>query len=693
MALILPSNPSVTSLMLFAPVPIERYMLTSCNVYREFPSIYNATTSLLGPLLPSIHAEFFRCDPMHGLSFDLDWIEGNSTSLLEQLVPKPMLETKSTFMAMGQRLNEKHFPENVGFTVATWFTPTLSHPKSIQPIVTVGGKAPTPTDFDYRTGCPGHDLMISQFQKTIYIQYTSSDLVASGFRCHHIRAFGYDLDDAVPTHVAVVFDATDSHIYVNGNRAVSGIPVQFDTMMANWNATDSNVQLLASYTSSEIFRGSIHQVDFFDQALNKSQVAALYDERIIQVSPSLLSVSAKIDEESWIRQDANETLSLHIGSWNASASVFNLEVELVSLPQHGILSYNGTQITAKTRRRFPIGFNSTTITFDYRLTEPNYFSFPSINMYGRETLFLPEFFDFRIRAYNFNRSLIALSPTTTQPIQVIHVNHPGHLAAPNNVVLDIMNPMTAIVPGPVFYNDTLDYDMDYVRVDVWADYGLLSMSTDGLRLADFDSCKNRVEGEWQCIGDGIKNSNMTFMAIPSDVRSVLRYLSYERSSPTLADEINIRVSDGTGAMCLSQLEHNARMQSILGIDSWSTTHPSFRDECFQTHAIIPVPGYNSTDQDPLNPNRRNGSNRGGFLGFLSIADLIFWGLICAVIAFCILCCRQLPRCSARGRAVDVDNSVHSTDDDPSILVSTTTGEKGTPLHVVPAPINYVADTI
>lgn len=149
---------------------------------------------------------------------------------------------------------------------------------------------------------------------------------------------------------------------------------------------------------------------------------------------------------------------------------------------------------------------------------------------------------------------------------------------------------------------------------------------------------------------------MTFIAIPSDIRAILRYLTYHRLPPGLADQIHVQVWDGTGEeMCLSPSEQSARLSAVMSSSDNSTvfTKP-VQDRCYYQHIIVEIPGYNASDIDPLEPIDEERFN--GFLGFLSIADLLFWGLVCSVIVFCALCCRHLPRCSARGRAVDVSSS-------------------------------------
>jgi Concanavalin A-like lectin/glucanases superfamily len=651
--------PSALSLTIeFIPIPAERFILNSCDIYRTFPSI--GSEALLGPL-KTTHPEVFRCDPVNGLSLALDFLDLISNTTVA-------LETISTVGNFGTHLEKDQRGKNVGMSVAIWFTPTADNPERIQPILAFGGSSSASKNFDYRTECPGFDFMISQFETTIYLQYISSETVPSGYLCHRVRTSGSILKPAVLTHVAVVFDASETRLYVNGQVVIRGIPNHFHTMMSNWNfATSSLLLFAAPIASYELFHGSILQVDLFREALAIDSITSLYGEGFLPVAPSVVSVTARLDEIHWMYQQsssANASLSLQIGSWNETASVFRLEVELLSLPQYGSLSYNETQVICSTTCRFPMEKGTNVVTLNYQPAKSEYFNFPLVNMYGRNTPFSAESFDFRIRAHDFNRKLIALSPTTTQPIIVIHVNHPGILTGPNQALLDSMNPIEAIVPTPIDYADALDYDTEYVRVDLWAEHGLLSLHVDGLRLAEFDACRDRMgfAGQWDCVGDGKRNSNMTFLAIPSDIRSILRYLAYHRQPPGLTDKIHVQVWDGRGGeMCLSPLEHSMRLQTFMPGNT-----PVFvefvQNRCYYQHISLEVSGYNSSDIDPLEPIDK--ARFTGFLGFLSIADLLFWSLVCFVIVFCALCCRQLPRCSARGRAVDVSSGNDNGDETP-----------------------------
>ena len=622
-----------------APSPLERYSLTACDIFRTFPSLSEA--SYAGSLI-SLHPELLKCNPSGGVSIDFDLVadvQGKGSTEEKAQAPMVLLESQSTLTDLQNRLIEGI--NSTGFTVAAWFTPTLELNGNIEPIFTIGGKAHTPTitpddySYSFTAGCAGYDFQIAEFEKSILISYTEGGPTRS---CRFLRTF--DLTEAVPTHVAVAFDLHSTNIYVNGKAMIVGVPNLFDVTLQHWNTTESSLQLFTAYSSENMFQGAIHQIDLFDQYVQASQVTALHQEGVIYVQSPEIKVAAKVDEIR-IRQDATEPVLLGLGSWNSTSTVFKLQVELLSLPQHGVLTLDSAPVTAKSR--FPIAMNASSISLDYTLTSPDYFNVPAVNAYDQDLRLGSESFKFRVLAFDAKDELIATSLTVIQPVHVVHVNHPGVLSVPQDSVLDVIYPTMATVKG-IKFADPLDFNMDRVRVDLWVEHGQLSLLPAYLPLADFDSCSQR-DG-WQCVGDGLEDQRMTFLAIPGDIPFILRSLGYQSLSPGTADEISIRVSDGSGGLCLSENEH-AQYQ-----DDFGNVFTSIRDECFQMQALVRYPGFGTVDM--ANPNKKGSGGIFGS-GFLSTADLLFWALLIVIVAGCALGCRRLYRCLARGIIVEVDD--------------------------------------
>ncbi len=446
----------------------------------------------------------------------------------------------------------------------------------------------------------------------------------------------------------------------------------------------------------------------------------------------------------------NETSSIqfHIGSDSTSANTIRLILDIVSLPQHGILIFNNndsndytntTLISLNPRNhRFPIDIAQSLVSLTYQLTDRSYFNTPTKNAFGVKIRPFDdpniESFEFRIRAYfYFNNTyssssgtidsnettnpmprtqshfkLIAISPIMTQMIHVVHVHYPGTLIMPNPVHVAVTRiplrsatfsdsvtmatKIEAMILSPIRYVDTADYDIYHVRVDIWVEYGtgLLSLHEDGLPLAHFcqndnyagwinDTMHTDHTKLWNCHGNGTHNPNMTFVAIPSDIEVILRYLRYETivvhdngihgqlPEDTIDRRIHIHISDGIGGtMCLNEWEHNRLFLANADLfwdpspfTNITTLLGSREKKCYQTMVVIPIPSYNNSAISHLwnatDPDMYLQSPKEGFFDFLNIADVLFWGFVCMVIAGCTSSYRKLLRCVARGKGIDVEN--------------------------------------
>lgn len=687
------------------PTPIERYSLTSCDLVRTFPSLRGGDASYAGALR-SPRPELLRCDRAAGVSVALQTGVGNITSTIppDNWTQAPLLESEWTLSRLQQHLSGSSTATTAatapttpnpptGFSVAAWFTPTPTRRAILQPILTIGGTVPyTPTPGNYSSytaHCRGYDLTILQFQKTVYVSYTDGDDARS---CRFVRAAGgVDLTAAiVPTHVTATFGPHYTNVYLNGRLAVDGAPNDFDPALRHWNLTAATLQLFTAHSTDKMFLGAIQQVDLYDQYLDAAQAVAVYEQGIIDVPPSQITVAAQTNEIR-VQQHATDPVPLTVGSWNTTSAVLKLEVELLTLPQHGVLTSSDVSAGSRgvaPKSRFPIAPGASSVPFHYQLSpssSTDYFNVPAVNAYNASLAALgePESFRFRIVAYDANATRIAASPPVTQFVRVVHVNHPGVLSAPVDAVRDAVDPTWAAVTNDdsdgtsmIRYADPLDYDMDRVRVDLWTNHGRVVLRSGGAAASNMmtveeDWCRHRV-GSWQCTGGSSDVSGLlTFVAIPYDIPFILRNLGYQGASAAAADEITIRVSDGAGGTCLDEAEH-AQWQS----GGPGGVFPSVRDGCFQTQVRVRVPAYTAVGPEgPTNATHIHGGgggNNGGGLfgsGILSTADVLFWLLVFAMVAAIASCVRRVPRCLARGKAVDADN-----DDDGDAAASAKSSE-------------------
>lgn len=135
------------------------------------------------------------------------------------------------------------------------------------------------------------------------------------------------------------------------------------------------------------------------------------------------------------------------------------------------------------------------------------------------------------------------SPEVIQPVNIINVGDAANISIePREFSLYALSAVeededeypTSLTLG----NDATvavvdaDRDVDAVRVDIACNFGILNLDRDKLSLADFNSqtyCQSSgVSRSWFCKGSGFGDRSMTFIAMPSDVTTLLFGLTYYR---------------------------------------------------------------------------------------------------------------------------------------------------------------------
>jgi hypothetical protein len=294
-----------------------------------------------------------------------------------------------------------------------------------------------------------------------------------------------------------------------------------------------------------------------------------------------------------------------------------------------------------------------------------------------------------------------------QELAIVHVNHPPSLVVPAHarIVPQEEQPTntTGIGARPIALLEGVtlkdpDQNMDRVRVDLWALYGTLTLSDEGLELANFDcpattttTTSNSIVS-WQCFGTGMANRNMTFLAEPDDVSSLLSHLQYNAFSWDQTDEIGVRIFDGAEGPCISEEEHQRTTFTtndnfLLELEDTTTTttthsnkgllYHTIREDCFMIETSIPVPGVPRPDADAdaattLHDDGKSLVNSLLDVKDFGIADAIFWSVL-VILLVCGCCgCRFCIRCiRVRGRKVYPENNVGG--------ITTTTGSTSTTL--------------
>jgi hypothetical protein len=108
-----------------------------------------------------------------------------------------------------------------------------------------------------------------------------------------------------------------------------------------------------------------------------------------------------------------------------------------------------------------------------------------------------------------------------------------------------------------------DKDINVVRVDLEVERGKLGLKNEEFRhLADFDSCRVRFQESFQehILGDALgmvcmmHDQRMTFLARPSQVKTILTDLKYVTLTEHKEDGLFISVFDGIGGDFISEYE-------------------------------------------------------------------------------------------------------------------------------------------
>jgi hypothetical protein len=646
--------------------PLERYVLTPCETV--YPSLAGEAT-LTGSLISSNGDELVDCGVAAGIfaanAAVTTTVSGGGTRPIGGI-----METRNTLAAFRQ-----HFQQSLrtGLAISLWFQPSADSFQVQQPILTAGSIIMKDGLQDQESGCSGYNVLLGQYQGHLLVKYTDNDPAKS---CRVLLVRSVNLVPNQLTHVVVVWSTSQTNIYMDGQPVVTGAPNAFDTTLTNWDPSGS-WQLLGNYQSDAVFTGSILQFSLLDQALTPIQVAAVYNQGLILVEPQeppVLEAEALVNvtiPQGWL-----SPVTLRLGGPRVSTAKLPLMVQVLSLPRQGVLTLQGQDDTPiVVNSRLPLAFNASGLVVEYTLGSADYFNAPSINGYGVDLQLDAETFDYRLITLDVTmENIVAASPSVTQSVQVVHVNHPPTIRAPDEAVQSLQIPTEFVVVDGIQLLDALDFNLDRVRVDAWSNVGQLTLNSANRLRADFSSCADRTFSAWQCVGDGVLDRNVTFAAIPDDVASIFTNLRYDSLVPGMEDEITIRVSDGEGGSCLSRQEHE---EYSVGLGN---TVATIRSECFQVQAVIRVPAVVIVKQDGASESGLFGIPNSDFKNF-GVADFLYWVLFATVLISVCTCARRCFRCLARGKAVIPDDINYEQDLD--ISVSDYSSESN-----IPDDINY-----
>ncbi|CAM9241370.1 unnamed protein product, partial [Phaeothamnion confervicola] len=143
------------------------------------------------------------------------------------------------------------------------------------------------------------------------------------------------------------------------------------------------------------------------------------------------------------------------------------------------------------------------------------------------------------------------------------------------------------------YNFTVsdkDFGVDAIRVEVTAEYGMLTLNDEHLPALDFNSATycGRQSAHWGCAGSGDSDRRLSFLGQPADVAAALSGMRYHSYKSDVTDTVNVTLYDGAGgaAGCM---------------DSGTFKTASMRTACYTatcSFAVLASPGWVSTSCRP-----------------------------------------------------------------------------------------------
>lgn len=511
--------------------------------------------------------------------------------------------------------------------------------------------------------CSGVHVALAQRGSQLEFRYV--DYLAPQYTCRVLVVPESDSTPRRMKQVVAVWLQGKTNIYLDGVRIIQGAPNQFDTTLSLWNPL-STLQLFGQGLGV-----SLNMFSIYNQTLTDADVTELHrkGELLLANTPRkpLAITILRSPPVHIFPQGTSTSMTVIIDFEIASGSVMVQDdwfilVEFQSMPLFGkLFHYNQGQ---EEEERFHLNQQIPLDNLASILYQPdsvNFFNAPLFTFNGTSLNSQREFFSYRFLAVSLGEpksQILASSETIEQELIAVHVNHVPLLRTPTHAVISEDQP-TGLGARPCLYLegiqllDDLDFNIDRVRVDLWAYNGTLSISN--LDRADFSSCRSSERQallgstNWGCFGDGVANRNLTFVATPDDVTWILSRVNYSGFYWGQEDQVVIRIYDGVDGSCLSQKEHR------LVPYHDGHYHTIHNNDCFEVIATISIPAVAVQDF--------KGNYVKEFLdvGDFGIADAVFWGFLLVFMVFCCVSIRTCIRCvGARGSKIHVDEASHDS---------------------------------
>lgn len=563
---------------------------------------------------------------------DLSGIESAHCNPLDNGISSNyLLQSSLTVATMRQSFLQSNA---TGLAVELWIKPRISKhlSHSFQPIVAVASDYYQANDI---FECHLTAFAIGLRGDLVEIRYVDNDPYKS---CRILLVRQRPLSNDELSQIILTLHDGQTNVYINGTPTIEGAPNSFMANLTMWNG-DSTLRLLSNHQPSpaEAYSGVLYQICIYDQGYAVEQIQLAYQQRLqvfeddfVNREPLRLLASAK---SSTVIQ--GQSSLIQIGGFNQSMPEYDVWIEVLVLPQHGILLSEEGPIR-ESGTKLPFQGSVSELSFFYRPWSEDFFTSPGTSSNGQDLNLSPDVVEFRLLAVGINDgALMGWSDPVQKDIHVQHVNRPPVLEINKTARVPTKQPFDA-GGYPIAYLDGVqlkdpDKNVDRVRIDVWTQNGSLVL-TEYADFADFAPRKNRSYPDWQCHGNPGGSQNMTFLAEPDSATNILSSLKYEGFFWNQEDAIVIRIYDGSGNACLDEDEH-----------SQGTIH----DGCYEIIAQVKVPPISMTEEEFQ-------------LKDISFVQVSFWLLVLIpILAFLYVVqwSRSFINSCRKGSGVGVDGSV------------------------------------
>jgi len=522
------------------------------------------------------------------------------------------------------------------WTIGMWLTPTARH-QQLQPILVL--QNPHAPEI-----CNGIWLMIAQYRDNFLFYFVANNDMQS---CRVVPLIN-TLQVQERTLLSVAVGNHSTALYVNDATVLTmpHVPLQSESALT--------LQLFGQHgtTSPSIpFDGAIEQVTFYDAVLTLEQVQDVWGTPVVSPTLPMMELDAVEPNPVAIAQDTVNGTSILLQGMQVSQPWLPLAVELLSLPEQGVLEWQETSIENSTRLLLPV--NETSLTLEYHMSTNDYFTTPTEDIHGNMLDGLPiEGFEYRFVALDRDNEekIVGESEPMYQAVDIHQVNTPS---------------TWPIIPPPVFlglekkkkpqfdFGDTIrlanrqDREVNWVRISMTTVNGTMTLDPENLGLAYFPSWCQSPRSPWHCTGDGNDDRMTTFLASPGDVQAIFDGVQYRALVPGSPDLITLDVFDGVGSDCLEAYEQ--------------FQNETIQRECFHSQTTIAIPKVEIPNPYDNDENNIFGIPNTDFRKF-GWADAAFWVVVgLLLVLLCCLGCQCLPNCMARGAGVTPDD--YDTDED------------------------------